>query len=215
MNKGSEISALVDEQKPHVLALTEYGAASTVLDGEKGIDGYSLYRGDHSSGGGGLGKGVAVYVANTLNHSACPTFDDMGFDCSTWFTIKLASNETLLVGVVYRSPNSGDDNNDKLLAMLRQAATVRCEYLTLCGDYNLPRIDWRAKHCLDSDGSYSKEFLDMIEDLNLYQHATEPTRFRGEQRSCLDLILRTCSRRLRSYRQLVNLTMSVKDGNWW
>ena len=72
--------------------------------------------------------------------------------------------------------------------MLRRAATVNCEYLMLCGDYNLPRIDWNTRQCLDSVGSYSQEFLDMIEDLNLYQHAINPTRFRGEQQSCLDLI---------------------------
>ena len=65
MNKGSEISAMIDEQKTHVLAFTEFGAGNTVTNGELGISGYTLYRGDHSSGGGGLGKGVGVYVANT------------------------------------------------------------------------------------------------------------------------------------------------------
>ena len=173
MNKGSKISTLIDEQKPHVLALTEFGAATTDTDGELSIDGYTLYRGDHSSGGGGLGKGVAVYVSDALNHSACPTFEDAGFDCSSWLTIKLANNKTLLIGVVYRSPNLSEENNEKL---------------TLCGDYNLPWIDWSANQCLDSEGSYGQAFLETIEDLHLFQHATNPTRFRGEQQSCLDLI---------------------------
>ena len=188
MNKGSEICTLIDEQKPHVLALTEFGAGSAVSDGEVGIDGYTLYRGTHSSGGGGLGKGVAAYVDNTLNHSACPLFEEMDFDCSTWFRVKLSNNKSLLVGVVYRSPNSNEENNNQLLAMLRLAATVRCDYLTLCGDYNLPRIDWSVNQCFDSEGSFSQAFLNLIEDLSLNQHATNPTRFRGEQRSCLDLV---------------------------
>ena len=42
MNKASEISALIDNQKPHVLALTEFGAGNTVTDGELGVDGYTL-----------------------------------------------------------------------------------------------------------------------------------------------------------------------------
>ena len=188
MNKASEISALIDEQKPHVLALTEFGAGNEVTDGELGIYGYTLYRGTHSSGNGGLGKGVGVYVSNTLNHSSCPKFEDVGFDCSTWFSVKLSNNKNLLVGVVYRSPNSSDDNNDKLLTILRRAAVMRYDYLMLCGDYNLPRIDWNLNQCLDSEGSYSQAFLDVFEDLNLYQHAADPTRFRGDQKSCLDLI---------------------------
>ena len=188
MNKGSEISGLIDEQKPHVLALTEFGAGSTVTDGELGIDSYTLYRGDHFSGSGGLGKGVAVYMNNSLNHSACPRFKDEGFDCSCWVTVKLSNNKTLLIGVVYRSPNSCNDNNERLLAMLRRAATVRCDYLTICGDFNLPKINWNEKQCLDSDGSYSQAFLEVIEEMDLFQHATEPTRFRGVQQSCLDLV---------------------------
>ena len=187
MNKASEINALVDEQKPHVLALTEFGAGNTVKDGELGIDGYTLYRGNHSSGGGGLGKGAAAYVANTLNHAACPEFDEE-FNCSTWFKVKLSDNKTLLVGVIYRSPNSSDENNDRLLSMLRQAASSRCDFMMLCGDFNLPRINWNTNQCLESVTSYSHAFLTLVEELNLFQHASEPTRFRGEQQSILDLV---------------------------
>ena len=93
------------------------------------IDGYTLYR-------GGLRKGAAIYVNNTLNHSACPRFDNEGFDCSTWIMAKLSNRKNLLVGVVYRSPNLCEANNEKLLAILRLAATVRCVYLMVCGDFN-------------------------------------------------------------------------------
>ena len=57
MNKKSEIRDLISVEKPHVLALTEFGAASSVKDNELGIYGYTLYRGDHSDGKGGLGRG--------------------------------------------------------------------------------------------------------------------------------------------------------------
>ena len=97
MNKASEISSLIDEQKPHILALTEFGAGSGITDGELGIDGYTLYRGNHSSGGGGLGKGAAIYVTDSLNHSACPNLDIEGFDCSTWIMVKLSNRKNLLI----------------------------------------------------------------------------------------------------------------------
>ena len=118
MNKRSEISALVDSQNPHILALTEFGASENVGDGELGIESYSLYRGNHSNGGGGPGKGVGLYVKDTLNHSACPVFDKVTFD-STWCTILLSDSKRLLVGVVYRSPNSTEENNKKMIDILR------------------------------------------------------------------------------------------------
>lgn len=103
--------------------------------------------------------------------------------------VKLSNNKNLLIGVVYRSPNSSRENNERLLSMLRLAATNRCDYLTVCGDFNFPRIDWNSVQCLEPDGSSSQEFLNVIEELSLFQHARNPTRFRGEQSSCLDLVL--------------------------
>ena len=106
MNKRSEINNLVDSMKPHVLALTEFGASATVMDSELGIEGYSLYKGNHSDGNGGLGRGATLYISNALNHSARPLFDDVEFDCSAWSCVKMSNNKSLLVGVAYRSPNS-------------------------------------------------------------------------------------------------------------
>lgn len=188
MNKRSEVSDLIDSQKPQVLALTEFGASKEVEDSELNIDGYTLYRGNHSDGRGGLGKGAALYVHNTLNHSPCPNLENIAFDCSTWSLIKLEGNKRLLIGVVYRSPNSSDENNTMLMNTLRIAVNMGCEHLMVCGDFNLPRIDWRANQSQESDTSYSTNFVSLIEDLNLFQHAQESTRFRGDQNSCLDLV---------------------------
>ena len=188
MNKRSEVSGLIDSHNPHILALTEFGAASNVSDGELGIPGYALYRGDHSSGGGGLGKGVALYIKDSLNHSACPRLDKAEFDCSVWSNILLSDGKRLLVGVVYRSPNSSDTNNEKLLEILKLASSTNIDYLTICGDFNLPKIDWNTNQCLDSDSSFTAEFLEQTEQLGWFQHSRLNTRFRGNQSSCLDLI---------------------------
>ena len=188
MNKRSEITELIDEQKPHILALTEYGAASTVTDGELGVANYTLYRGDHSSGNGGPGRGTALYIHNSLNHSGCPALEDVAFDCSAWSTVKLSNSKILLIGVVYRSPSSDEGNNKKLLEVMRRAAEVKYDYLMLCGDYNLPHIDWSTNRCLDSDQSFTATFMETVYDLNLFQHVQNSTRFRNSQNSCLDLV---------------------------
>ena len=188
MNKKSEISALVDHQNPHILALSEFGAAADVSDGELGINGYSIYRGNHSSGNGGLGKGVALYVKDALNHSACPIFDEVKLDCSAWCNILLADGKRLLVGVVYRSPNSPDDNNEKMLDIMRISAAAKFDYLLVCGDFNLPRIDWIGKQCHDTEVSFSARVMEAVEGHGWFQHVKNNTRFRGTQSSCLDLI---------------------------
>ena len=189
MNKRSEVCQLIDSEKPHILALTEFGAAASVDDGELGIEGYSIYRGNHSSGGGGLGKGVAIYVQDTLNHSTCPMFDDSTFDCSAWSTILLSDNKKLLLGVIYRSPNSSDDNNERMLNILRIASAAKFDYLLVWGDFNLPKIKWDGNQCLDSETSLSAIFLETIEQYGWFQHAKDDTRFRGRQSSCLDLVI--------------------------
>ena len=188
MNKRSEISGLVDSENPHILALTEFGAASDISDGELGIEGYSIYRGNHSSGGGGPGKGAALYVKDTLNHSACPIFDNVAFDCSSWCIVLLSDGKRLLIGVIYRSPNSTEDNNMKMLDILRIASATKVDYLMVCGDFNLPKINWEGNQCLDTETSFTAAFMEAVEQLNWFQHSRNDTRFRGMQRSCLDLV---------------------------
>ena len=188
MNKQSELSGLIDEHNPHVLALTEFGAAAFVNDGELGIEGYALYRGNHSSGNGGLGKGAALYVRESLIHSSCPLFDKEEFDCHAWCAVKLSDNQRLLIGVVYRSPNSPEENNRKMLEILRRASGAGFDYLMVCGDFNLPNVDWSVNQCLDSEGSFTADFMEVVEELDWTQHSRNHTRFRGSQKSCLDLV---------------------------
>ena len=188
MNKRSEVNDLVDSMKPHILALTEFGAAATVKDGELGIEGYSLYRGNHSDGNGGPGRGVALYISDELNHSACPFFEDLEFDCSAWSIVKVSSNKSLLIGVIYRSPNSPGKNNENLLKILRRASKASCSQVLVCGDFNLPRIDWNTKRSFEAEWSFTTQFVDEIVDMSWHQHVGTSTRFRNDQHSCLDLV---------------------------
>ena len=188
MNKRSEINDMVDCRKPHILALTEFGASNNVKDSELGVEGYTLYRGNHSDGNGGPGRGAALYISNLLNHSACPGLDDVAFDCSAWSIVRLTNSKTLLVGVIYRSPNSPEINNQNLLTIMELAKRANCSQLVICGDFNLPSIEWNNWTCLDGETSYASRFLSAAEDWGWCQHVKSSTRFRNDQNSCLDLI---------------------------
>ena len=61
----------------------------------------------------------------------------------------------MLIGLVYRSPNSSDINNDKLLHLLRGFSYVHPHtHLLLMGDFNFPHIDWCNNCVYDGGGSY-------------------------------------------------------------
>lgn len=102
--------------------------------------------------------------------------------------VLLKDGKRVLVGAVYRSPNSPEENYRKMLDILRIFSCTNADYLLVCGDFNLPKIDGMGKQCLDSDTSFTAEFLETVEHLNWYQHSRNHTRFRGVQKSCLDLI---------------------------
>ena len=52
----------------------------------------------------------------------------------------------------------------------------------------MPRIDWTDKHLLRGAERIEAQLLDVVNDCFLYQHVKEPTRFRNEESSILDLI---------------------------
>lgn len=189
MNKKSEVVNLIDTQKPHILALTEFGASDAIRDDELGVEGYTLYRKNHSDGSGRPKRGAALYVKNLLNHLTAPAMDGMEFNCATWCIIKLTGNKSLLFGIVYRSPSSTSENNQKLLSVIQTATATNCQYLNIYGDFNLLLIDWYVNRSLESENAFTSGFVEMVEELPLFQHARDSTRFQGEQNSCLDLVL--------------------------
>ena len=92
--------------------------------------------------------------------------------------------DRLLVGAVYRSPNSDDQRNENINNLVAKAADQT-------GDFNYPGIKWNdgGTCTLKSDHPASK-FLETVTDTYLFQHVKQPTRIRkGQEHNTLDLIL--------------------------
>ena len=51
-------------------------------------------------------------------------FDDFSMESSIWCEVELSDSENLLVGLVYRSPNSTSENNEALRKQLLHTATL-------------------------------------------------------------------------------------------
>jgi len=102
-----------------------------------------------------------------------------------WVKIKMQGSDTLLVGCIYRSPSKSiSDSISSLCDLLGQLDG----YSHLGSDFNLKDITW-LDYCGNITNHYIEPFLDMIDNLFLLQHVTEPTRYRSSDTpSLLDLV---------------------------
>ena len=109
---------------------------------------------------------------------------------SAWAEVKLNSHDTLLVGVIYRSPGSLDINNALLNQTITDAVSLRHSHLLLLGDFNFPGINWDSWSTpTSSTVSAEYYFLENIRNNYLFQHVTLPTRGRvGNLANTLDLV---------------------------
>ena len=95
----------------------------------------------------------------------------------------------MLIGAVYRSPNSDTINFSHLCDLMNVAFNSPALHVLVTGDFNMPLIDW-TYWTVASQGSIDAEFLDLVNDLFVSQHIDFPTRIReGQVPSLLDLVL--------------------------
>ena len=133
-------------------------------------------------------RGIILYIKKNLKATQI-SFVNSCFNESIWVSIDLKFNETLLIGCIYRSPNSNDNNNSKLIELINEVSNSKFSKLLIMGDFNFPNIDWKLETCSFSNGAASN-FLENIKDNFLCQHIMLPTRGRyGQNTSLLDLIL--------------------------
>ena len=62
--------------------------------------------------------------------------------------LELKDKQQLLVGVCYRSPNSSEENNKRLLQIINNIAAIQVTHVLIMGDFNFPQIDYE-RYCVD------------------------------------------------------------------
>ena len=187
MNKRNEMNILVEEQQPDIIGVTEVKPKQPrykISESEIAIKGYELF---HNLGD--EGRGVALLVKEEMN----PTPNDClnsQFSENVFVDVIQGDSTALTVGLIYRSPSSTEENNDRLCSLIRQTADKTKTNLLLVGDFNLPSIDWENETCKNNETHVSSRFLQAYTEANLYQHQKEITRYReGETPKILDLVL--------------------------
>ena len=111
------------------------------------------------------------------------------FQDSVWCEIRLRGTDKLLVGCIYRSPNSSAENNALLAEHLSLASNRGNSHVIVMGDFNHPEIDWTKIQTTVGINHPATIFLESIRDAFLHQHVSEPTHHRATQTAnILDLI---------------------------
>ena len=183
-NKIHELESKVSLQNPSIICITETmpkGNKTNITPHELTHLGYSSFHNLNS-------RGVSVYVKSDINATQVNLEPD--FNESIWLVITGAKNHKTLIGCVYRSPSSTQENNVKLLQLLDNANLLNFDTILITGDFNYKEIDWKVNKVNCGPSHPAHMIHDKINDLFLTQMIHEPTRYReGETPNCLDWII--------------------------
>ena len=171
-----------EKKEPSIIGIIEtWGRDKLLLN----LKGFTAYRNDRSDGKGG----AILYVKDGIEQRVCRPLNTQGFDNSAWCWIVEKGGKKTLVGNVYRSTSSTEENDKLLLDKLLLANEVAGDNrMLIMGDFNLPNVDWEDRDLKRGAKRIEEQMLDVVNDCFLYQHVKEETRFRNEQSSTLDLI---------------------------
>ena len=183
----------MEEIKSHdlkVIGITETWLNEDISDEELALPNFYCLRRDRPKSLG-KGGGVLLYIHSSLGVPIECSPPSGNMEQELWIKIK-KRNVTFLAGIIYKSTSSSATNSAKILDSLNWAvSTVKPSHLLIMGDFNLPAINWISEPPLlfhDRD-EISNEFLKTLDDLFLTQHVRTFTRFRGIEKSTLDLVI--------------------------
>lgn len=92
-----------------------------------------------------------------------------------------------MVGVAYRPPGSHIEMLEHLKRYIQNNTNSNTKFV-LCGDFNLPAIDWSTFSSGNSDVANGEELIDIAFCFDLNQLVKDHTRIQGSSMSVLDLV---------------------------
>ena len=188
MNKLSEFKERIKLCDYKIMGITEVKPKNqrfAITPTELSLEEYDLF---HNLNDNGV-RGTALYVHKSL-HAAPFLSIKSTYQEAIWVEVSLNKNDTLLVGCIYRSPGSSEENNQKLNDMIIEAKNHHHTHFMLLGDFNYPNIVWEDTYATGSGNAAESNFCECLRDEGLSQHITLPTRGRLENRSnILDLVI--------------------------
>lgn len=124
--------------KPKIIAITEvkYKSNTTFTIPELNLQGYKIFWNNFELK---QTRGIIIYVADVLESEVVEI--DSQFNEFLFVNIKCKSECTLLLGIIYRSPNSKFDNCTLLQNLITRACAHKNKEIIILGDFNFKDID--------------------------------------------------------------------------
>ena len=177
LNKIDELKVRLQLKTFDALVVTEVypktGKSDDIQLSELQIDGYNIYRSNVES----HSRGVIIYVSEQISSNIILDLTNHPFSESVWVEIRWNNTDNLLLGGIYRSPQSDSDNNNQLLEIISAATSKNFTHTMIVGDFNIPEIDWNLWTTSKSENHFSYLFLENLRDNFLEQPITKPTRW--------------------------------------
>ena len=136
----------------------------------------------------GKGRGVILYTKKKMLAKLVTL--DTDFNESIWCWIHLNRNNQMLLGCLYRSPNSTIANSEQLTALINKLHKEKYSHLLVMGDFNYREMNWVDNSTTVSENHPATKILECIRDAYLHQHVQELSRLKEKNEpSTLDLLL--------------------------
>ena len=178
--KKDELLQRISNQKPDIIALNEIITKTDkdFCEAEFFIPNYDMFMNSNPA------RGVALYFDSELNAHECEELNNVKLKESIWCSFTTPTEGKVLIGCVYRSPNTSDKVNDELLFELLQSDKMK-KYDKICivGDFNYPNVTFNGSF---QGGTLGEEIRKKLEDAFMVQKVSEPTRRRENQRPTRD-----------------------------
>ena len=157
---------MVADIEPDIIGITESWAHKDMVDAELMLPGYVMFRKDRQER---MGGGVIMYIKDSIQAYELQMEKEAECEEAIWCNIA-TKNSTLAIGLIYRSPNIQQEDDEKLHNAIKEISKREC---VIMGDFNHGHIQWKS---LESVGRDDQQFVLLIQDCFLTQHVLEPTR---------------------------------------
>ena len=188
-NKLDEVEASIDMNDPDIVVLTEILPKNNgymLQTSELEIRGYSLFTNNYELKGI---RGVAIFVKKCLTANQVHTVNCA--DDTVWIELKTENKKKMIIGGIYRSPNSSKERDEQLWGTLLSMANTYIDNMLVMGDFNCGGINWIDVMSNEQNlDALSNKLIEVLRDCFLEQVITENTSARGTNiPSLIDLVL--------------------------